>query len=477
MNGSTFIGMGKSILLGVVLLGALGLGVMAEPATYFGVTFPQGDLAFADRVVDYVAASCVRGAYDDPEEALGPPDACNEGGCEGCLGCDTHAVALGFRLSVLDNRGYLVLEFVDNILVDVTGDDLFVYNTNGHPAIVEISTDGYNFVYVGETVGYPGRIDIGPYISEGEEFRFVRLSDVPADEDHSRCPGPSIDAVGAMGPGRQTVAGEAFGSLELQPIGELAFTFEHTASTFFIILDTSSSMGDAIDGSTKIEVAKSVIIDLLDNLPDGSLVGMRIFAGCEKSRLISGVEPLNRQWLANEVKQIQPGGTTPLAFALEKTKEDLAGINDPQLVLLISDGMETCGGDPVAAAKDLIRAGYNLRIHVVGFDVRTNSDARAQLIEIAQSTGGAYFDAQSSEELRQALALAAPFTYTVYDATGNVAYVGRLGQPGPELAPGTYSVVIDTTPPTTISNVIVQEQETTLITVQQSNGGYQAEVE
>ena len=97
MDGRTFIGFGKSILVGLMLLGALGLLLFAEPATYFGVTFPAGDLAFADRVADYLAASCVRDAYDDPEEALGPPDACKPGGCEGCLGCDTNAVSLGFR--------------------------------------------------------------------------------------------------------------------------------------------------------------------------------------------------------------------------------------------------------------------------------------------------------------------------------------------------------------------------------------------
>ncbi|MBU0595648.1 VWA domain-containing protein, partial [Candidatus Bipolaricaulota bacterium] len=197
----------------------------------------------------------------------------------------------------------------------------------------------------------------------------------------------------------------------------------------------------------------------------------------EKSRLISEPEPLNRQWLANEVRTIQPSGTTPLAYALQRTQEDLVGISETQLLLLVSDGMETCGGDPVQAARDLVRAGYNLRIHVVGFDVRFNTAARQQLIEIAESTGGAYFDAQNSDELRQALSLAAPFSYTVYDATGNVAFVGRLGEDGPELAPGTYSVVIDTSPPTVINNVIVTERQTTLITVQQSNGGYQAEIE
>ena len=100
MNGRAFTGVIQRGLLVLVLVAAVGLGTVSESATYFGVTFPNGDLAFADRVVDYLAASCVRDAYDDPEEALGPPDA-RCGGCEGCDGCDTNAVSLGFRLSGL----------------------------------------------------------------------------------------------------------------------------------------------------------------------------------------------------------------------------------------------------------------------------------------------------------------------------------------------------------------------------------------
>jgi len=450
-------------------------GLRSEPATYFGITFPHGDAAFADRVVDYVAASCVRDAYDDPEEALGPPDAyC--GGCEGCDGCDTNAVSLGFRLSVIDNRGYLVLEFVDNVLMDVPGDDLFIYNTNHNPARVEISSDGYSFIFVGEIVGYPGGIDIAPYANADDTFRYVRLSDVPADEDHSDCPGPSIDAVGAMGRAEVVIIGEAFGSLELLPVGDLAFAFDTTPSTFLIILDTSSSMGEVIGGEVKIDIAKDVIVDLLDNLPDGAVVGIRRFGGCENSKLVAPVGTMQRQMLQAEIQAIEAGGATPIAYALEQTREDLTSISDPQLILLVSDGMETCGGDPVQAAKELISLGYNLSFHVVGFDISSDTGARDQLVEIAQATGGVYYDAESSEELRRALSLAAPFSYTVYDTEGNVVFEGRLGDSGPQLPTGSYTIVIDTTLPITLSNVVVQEQQTTLITVEQANGGYQAEV-
>ena len=477
MNGRAFTGLGSRGFLVCVLVFAASFAAFSESATYFGVTFPNGDVAFADRVVDYLAASCVRDAYDDPEEALGPPDARCGGGCEGCEGCDTNAVSLGFRLSVLDNRGYLVVEFVDNVLTDVAGADLFVYITNGQPAIVEISTDGFNYVDVGETVGYPGAIDIGPYVGQGESYRFVRLSDVPADEDHSECPGPSIDAIGAMGPAVQTAEGEAFGSLSLQPVGDLAFAFDYRPNSFMIVLDTSSSMNEVIDGGTKIDIAKMVITDLLDNLPDSSYVGFRTFGGCGQSQLVASVGPMEREVLKAEVLALEPGGATPIAHALDLAKDDFEAVPDPKLILLVSDGMETCGGDPVQAAKELLAAGYTLKIHVVGFDVAGNASARQQLIEIAESTGGLYYDAQSSEELRRALSIVAPFGYTVFDEVGNNVFEGRIGEEGPSLPAGVYSVVIDTKPPITLSNVVIEDQSTTLISVEQADGRFQAEVE
>ena len=456
---------------------AVALGGIAQSATYEGIVFPHGDAAFADRVVDYLAASCVRDAFDDPEEALGPPDVGGIG-CSGCSSCHTNAVSLGYRLSSIDDRGYLVVEFVDNVLMDVSGSDLFVFITNGRPCRVEISTDGIRYVFVGEVVGYPAAIDIAPYASQGERFRFVRLSDVPADEDHSPCPGPSIDAIGAMGVAETVIVGETFGNLELQPIGDLLISLEDTASSILIILDSSSSMEELIDGQTKIAISKDVIVDLLDSLPDGMNVGVRVFGGCGRSRLVAPIEPLVRDWLKAQVMTIQPGGATPIAYTLEQAKGDFEKILNTKLILLVSDGMETCQGNPVKAANDLVRAGYDLKIHVVGFDIGSDNAAREQLQEIARTTGGVYYDAQNAEDLRRALSLTAPFTYTVYDQDGNEVYAGRLGEngSGPQLAAGVYTVVIDADPPITLTGVVVEDQRTTTINVERANGGYRAEV-
>jgi hypothetical protein len=428
-------------LIGIALIITVTLIAFAEATTYSGVTFPHGDRSFADRVVS-----------------------------------DTCAVALGFRLSEIDDRGKLVLEFVDNTLVNVDGDDLFIYITNGKACRVEISTNGSHFIPVGTVTGYPGKIDISPFVTPGEEFRFVRLSDVPADEDKSCCPGPSIDAVGAMGPLRVVEeTGEASGFLTLQAIGELALRVAQAPQDLLIILDSSSSMGDRFEDSIKIEVAREVLKEFVKDLPDGMRVGLRVFGGCERSRLVRPIEPFTQAALQAQIQSIEPGGATPIAYTLEQAKGDFADAPGTKLILLVSDGMETCGGDPVASAWDLLDSGYDLRINVVGFDIGEMPGAREQLMEIARVTGGIYYDAQSSKELLFALQVSTQITYHVYDQQGTEVFSGVIGEPGPQLISGKYRVIIDTSPTTELT-VTIEPGQTTQVELALSNGGYSVEV-
>ncbi len=465
------------VLIAVALaVGTIAPVLLAQPVTYGGVTFPQGNSAFADRVVAYQEGSCVAEAFANPYAALGPPD-CGGPGCNGCGGCNTCAASLGFRLSSIDNRAYLIVEFVDNRLVNVPGPDLFVYIINKRPAQVSISTDGNTYIPVGIANGWPTAIDIGPYVKPGQEFRFVRIQDVPGDEDRHPCPGPSVDAVGAMGPVR--AAGTAMGSLELRPGGELALAATGAPKNLLIILDTSSSMDESFENSTKIAVAKQVLEDLVKTIPDGTNVALRIFGGCNVSQLIVPMGPINRATLSAKIQTIEAGGSTPIAYALEQAKNDFANVSGPDLILLVTDGIETCHGNPVKAAENLISSGYNLKIHVVGFDIGEGalaSKTRAQLKQIAAVTNGVYFDARNSSELRQALALPTQLTYHVYDQAGTEVFTGNINQPAPKLPAGSYRVVIDTVPPTVVNNVVVQSQQTTTITINRADGGYKAQI-
>ncbi len=479
MKTARYRGSGR-IFLGLLaflwVFGMMTILAFPQPVTYGGVTFPQGNAAFADRVVAYQGGSCVPDMFADPRAALGPPDY-DGPGCNRCLGCSTCAVSLGFRLSEIDNRGYLIVEFVDNRLVDVPGDDLFIYVTNGRPARVEISVDGSSFIPVGEAKDWPTGIDIAPYVKKGEEFRFVRISDVPGDEDRGPCPGPSIDAIGAMGPAR--AMGEEMGSLKLQVGGELALAATGAPKNLLIILDTSSSMDEPFKNSTKIEMAKQVLDELVDKIPDGTNVGLRIFGGCQVSRLIVPMGPINRAALRAQIQAIETGGPTPIAYALTQAQRDFANVSGPDLVVLVSDGRENCASDwwnaPVKAAQALVKK-YKLKIRVVGFDVADQPKAREALKRIATTTGGHYFDAHSSTELRQALAFPTPLRYHVYNQSGSEVFTGNLAAPAPQLPAGVYRAVIDTTPPTVVGNVIVQGGKTTTITINRSGGGYSTKV-
>ncbi len=467
----------KGLLIGVTLLLLVVIATsmaLAQPTTYAGVTFPLGDLSFADLVVSYVAASCVDQAYADPTAALGPPD-CYDDPCHSCDGCVPCAVALGFRVSELDDRGFLVLKFTDNVLRDVAGDDLFIYTTNDRMCRVEIGTNDANYIPVGEVSGYPAGIDIAPFVTPAQRFFYVRLTDVPADEDPTACSGPSIDAIGAMGdPMVVQERGEVLGSLELLPAGQLALSVGGAPENLLIILDTSTSMDESFEESTKIQVAKRVLSEVVEELPDSIQVGLRIFGGCGRSKLMLPISALDRQQMNSKIQEVATGGATPLAYSLEQAEGDFANITDKKLLLLVSDGMETCHGDPVEAAEQLVRAYKDLRIDVVGFDVAGQDGTAEELRKIADATQGNYFDAQSSQELKIALESIINVRYQVFDSQGAKVFEGVIGEEGPQLQPGTYSVVVLGTPPLVLDSVVVKPGETTKYEVTRTDKGYSA---
>ena len=87
-------------------------------------------------------------------------------------------------------------------------------------------------------------------------------------------------------------------------------------------------------------------------------------------------------------------------------------------------------------------------------------------MQIAEATGGVFLEASSREELRRALSLSAPFSYSVYDSSGALVYSGRLGEAtSPQLPTGVYRVVVNTQPVTVVENVVVLDGQTTIVPI------------
>src|SRR5262249_41451593 len=79
--------------------------------------------------------------------------------------------------------------------------------------------------------------------------------------------------------------------------------------------------------------------------------------------------------------------------------EDFRGVQGQKTLIVITDGADTCGGDPCAYVKSLPMRGIKLKIDVVGVDLKREPAARAQLNCITETANGKYFGANSAAEL------------------------------------------------------------------------------
>ena len=176
------------------------------------------------------------------------------------------------------------------------------------------------------------------------------------------------------------------------------------------MLDASGSMWGQIDGTAKIEIAQSVVGDLLTTLDlDQALwltvYGHRVKGDCSdiETLVLPGAD--TRAAIAAAVNAISPKGKTPLSDAVIQAAEALKYTEEAATVILVTDGLETCERDPCAVGRALEQAGISFTAQVIGFDVAEGD--RAQLQCLAEETGGSYLNASNASELGAALAIVA----------------------------------------------------------------------
>ncbi|MBI4549998.1 MAG: VWA domain-containing protein [Candidatus Omnitrophica bacterium] len=205
-------------------------------------------------------------------------------------------------------------------------------------------------------------------------------------------------------------------------LGFLMIAFFLTVSPAFaqseieIIFDGSRSMNDPIEGGTKLALAKQAMSTVAGQIQPGSRVGLRIFGttsiqgnmlqSCEDSVLAMPIAPFRGDVMLEKVQGLQSFGMTALGHSLELAGRDFTPSPDiKKTVILISDGEETCGKDPIAVMQNLKAQGIDIKIHAIGFDA--SEAARAQLKKLADVSGGSYTEASNVGELEKSLEEAA----------------------------------------------------------------------
>jgi Ca-activated chloride channel homolog len=178
------------------------------------------------------------------------------------------------------------------------------------------------------------------------------------------------------------------------------------AEDAILVLDGSGSMWGQVDGKTKAEIARSVIDDLLQQIPAERRLGLVAY-GHRRTGDCSDIEELapvgtDRATIRKQVDALTFKGKTPLTDAVRFAAEKLRYREASATVILVSDGAESCNADPCALGAELEAAGVDFTVHVVGFGLPSATEA-AGLKCLAEATGGKYFSANSASELAAAL--------------------------------------------------------------------------
>ncbi|HEY4505023.1 MAG TPA: VWA domain-containing protein [Candidatus Paceibacterota bacterium] len=189
----------------------------------------------------------------------------------------------------------------------------------------------------------------------------------------------------------------------------LALPVRAAESNILILFDASGSMKDNFGGISRIDAAKNAVRDVVAVFDNSVLLGLRGYAhiaqydktsACTVTELLQPFST-DHQSIVSKVNDLQAVGSyTPTAYALRKAASDFTpGVQNT--LILLTDGLETCGGDPVAAAQALCEAGIQVKSYVVGLGV--DAQARSQLQSVASAGCGKYFDATDAISLANSL--------------------------------------------------------------------------
>lgn len=152
------------------------------------IKIPFGKLAFADRIIFFQPGTpkSSDSRQMNPKHVLGAPDFQND-------------ISTPYSFTSLGCGGILVIAFTDNILSDLPGNDLYIFEAgqNVERLKIDISKDGTNWIDVGIAQGNEMGVDISKVAKKSELFYYVRLTDIGSNcKDFT--PGADVDAIAAV---------------------------------------------------------------------------------------------------------------------------------------------------------------------------------------------------------------------------------------------------------------------------------------
>ncbi|MFI5151038.1 MAG: hypothetical protein ACHQRM_14985 [Bacteroidia bacterium] len=197
-----------------------------------------------------------------------------------------------------------------------------------------------------------------------------------------------------------------------------------------LIFDASNSMKAAYEGTTRIDAAKKIlyrIVDSLQRIPKLELA-LRIYGAekpyppgdCEDSHLAVAFGKNNKALIRSKVEVLKPTGITPIAHSLNLAADDFPKGASTNIILLITDGIEECGGDPCDAARKLREKGIVFKPYILGIGL---SQEQSRTFECV----GDYFNVEEANAVNNMVKIVV--TQTMYRTTAQVNLMDQGGNP------------------------------------------------
>ncbi len=190
--------------------------------------------------------------------------------------------------------------------------------------------------------------------------------------------------------------------------------FSQTKSTgstkrILILLDGSGSMIDPWNGTNKWEVAQKLVLKTIDSIqktdPDVQ-IGLRVFGhqspraahNCEDSKLEVPIGFNSLPAIKSAFKRITPQGYTPIAYSLFVAAGDFISTEGTNSIILITDGIENCDGDPCASSTILRDKKITLKPFIIGVGLKESDKKSFECV-------GSFYDADDETTFSNAMSI------------------------------------------------------------------------
>ncbi|MEZ4721683.1 MAG: VWA domain-containing protein [Flavobacteriales bacterium] len=200
------------------------------------------------------------------------------------------------------------------------------------------------------------------------------------------------------------------------------------------IFDASNSMNGVWETTPKIGVATTLLSQALDSLEGvpNLQIGLRVYGheknylhgqDCDDTKLLVPLGYHNVGKIKSSLKGLKPKGTTPIAATLEKAGGDFPKCptgDCRNVIILITDGIEECNGDPCAISMALQKQGIILKPFVIGIGLDLEFRESFECM-------GTFYDATDQKSFTNALGIV--ISQALNNTTAQVNLLDQSGNP------------------------------------------------